>query len=183
MVPDQSDREAVQSSGGFRLQPDGGLDYPEALDAVVVVASLNIADFHEPQVFRRLRQQAGAGCEIGAVGTASRLLARAGLLKGYKFTIHWEVAQDLMEEFPDLSRVRFITCWIYFERNQPLPVLKPEAKRDRASAWDISPAQNEMTNAAALPIAFYVIFVLRSGQINSMLAGLHQINGNSCLSE
>jgi transcriptional regulator GlxA family with amidase domain len=101
---------SVQSSSGFRLQPDGGLDYPGTFDAVVVVASLNVADFHEPQVFRWLRQQERAGCEIGAVSTASLLLARAGLLKGYKFTIHWEMAQDLMEEFPDLrpSRTLFV---------------------------------------------------------------------------
>ncbi len=102
--------EPVQSSSGFRLQPDGGLDHPATFDAVIVVASLNVADFHEAPVFRWLRQQERAGSEIGAVSTASLLLARAGLLKGYKFTIHWEMAQDLMEEFPDLkpSRTLFV---------------------------------------------------------------------------
>jgi transcriptional regulator GlxA family with amidase domain len=102
--------EAVQSSSGFRLQPDGGLNYPVQFDAVVVVASLNVAEFHETAVFKWLRQQERLGSEIGAVSTASLLLARAGLLKGYKFTIHWEMAQDLTEEFPDLrpSRTLFV---------------------------------------------------------------------------
>ncbi len=102
--------EAVASSSGFRLQPDGGLDLPVPFDAIVVVASLNVAEYHEAAVFRWLRQQERRGCDIGAVSTASLLLARAGLLKGYRFTIHWETAQDFTEEFPDLkpSRTLFV---------------------------------------------------------------------------
>jgi len=102
--------EAVPSSSGFQLQPDGGLDLDVPFDAVVVVASLNVADFHDASVFKWLRQQEHRGCDIGAVSTASLLLARAGLLKGYRFTIHWETAKDFMEEFPDLkpSRTLFV---------------------------------------------------------------------------
>jgi transcriptional regulator GlxA family with amidase domain len=100
----------VPSSSGFRLQPDGGLDMTVRFDAVVVVASLNVAEYRETAVFRWLRQQEHHGCDIGAVSTASLLLARAGLLKGYRFTVHWEMAQDLTEEFPDLkpSRTLFV---------------------------------------------------------------------------
>jgi AraC family transcriptional regulator, glycine betaine-responsive activator len=100
----------VPSSSGFRLQPDGGLDLPVSFDAIVVVASLNVAEYHEAAVFRWLQQQERRGCEIGAVSTASLLLARAGLLRGYRFTIHWETAQDFTEEFPDLkpSRTLFV---------------------------------------------------------------------------
>jgi transcriptional regulator GlxA family with amidase domain len=102
--------EPVSSSSGFRLQPDGGLDLGVQFDAIVVVASLNVADYHETAVFRWMRQQEHRGCDIGAVSTASLLLARAGLLNGYRFTVHWEIAQDLMEEFPDLkpSRTLFV---------------------------------------------------------------------------
>jgi transcriptional regulator GlxA family with amidase domain len=40
---------------------------------------------------------------MGGVSAGAYLLARAGLLKGYRFTLHWELAAAFLEEFPDLD--------------------------------------------------------------------------------
>src|SRR3712207_6387997 len=55
--------EAVSSSSGFRLQPDGGLDLMVRFDAVVIVASLNVSEYYETTVFKWLRQQEHRGCD------------------------------------------------------------------------------------------------------------------------
>jgi transcriptional regulator GlxA family with amidase domain len=49
---------------------------------------------------RRLDRQ---GLVIGGVSLGSYLLARAGLLAGYRSTVHWENLAAFAEEFPDLE--------------------------------------------------------------------------------
>ena len=49
-----------------------------------------------------LRRAAHRGKAIGALSTASYLLARAGLLDGYRCTIHWENRIAFEEDFPHL---------------------------------------------------------------------------------
>lgn len=49
-----------------------------------------------------LRQAARKGIAIGSLATGSYLLAKAGLLEGYRCTIHWENAAAFEEAFPDL---------------------------------------------------------------------------------
>jgi transcriptional regulator GlxA family with amidase domain len=56
-------------------------------------------------VFARLRQLDRAGTTIGGVSGGPYLLARAGLLAGHCATVHWEHAQALRDEFPDLVLV------------------------------------------------------------------------------
>jgi transcriptional regulator GlxA family with amidase domain len=40
--------------------------------------------------------------KLGALCTGSYLLARAGLLDGYRCTIHWENIASLREDFPEV---------------------------------------------------------------------------------
>lgn len=58
--------------------------------------------FHDKQVFNWLRKMNAPGRLIGAVDTGSYLLARAGLLKDYRCTLHWENIPGFVEEFPQL---------------------------------------------------------------------------------
>jgi transcriptional regulator GlxA family with amidase domain len=48
---------------------------------------------------RRLSRQRMA---LGGICTGSHILARAGLLDGYRCTIHWEDREQLIEEFPHI---------------------------------------------------------------------------------
>jgi transcriptional regulator GlxA family with amidase domain len=43
------------------------------------------------------------GVDIGALCTGSYILARAGLLNGYRCTIHWENLPSFVEDFPEIE--------------------------------------------------------------------------------
>jgi len=51
----------------------------------------------------KLRRLAFYGVSIGSVCTGSYVLAKAGLLDGFRCTIHWENHESLREEFPHLD--------------------------------------------------------------------------------
>ena len=53
------------------------------------------------EIVRWLRQLAARGIVLGGIDTGS-YLAKAGLLNGYRCTIHWEDRETLLEEFPQL---------------------------------------------------------------------------------
>ena len=64
----------------------------------------DIADAWSKQLQFSLRRLAKrSNLRIGALCTASYLLARAGLLDGYRCTIHWENIASLREEFPNVQ--------------------------------------------------------------------------------
>ncbi|MFX8840760.1 AraC family transcriptional regulator, partial [Acinetobacter baumannii] len=46
---------------------------------------------------------AAQGIAFGALCTASHILARAGLLNGYRCTIHWENMAGFAETFPEIE--------------------------------------------------------------------------------
>ena len=54
-------------------------------------------------MFAQLRRFDRQGADIGAVCTASHILARAGLLDGYRCTIHWENLAGFSESFPEIE--------------------------------------------------------------------------------
>jgi transcriptional regulator GlxA family with amidase domain len=50
-----------------------------------------------------LRRLARNGCRLGALSTGSYLLAWAGLLDGFRCTVHWENLDAFREDFPTLD--------------------------------------------------------------------------------
>ena len=66
-------------------------------------AGFGSAQTDEKRYLSVLRQAARRGIRIGSLSTGSYLLARAGLLSGYRCTIHWENRSAFQEEFPDLD--------------------------------------------------------------------------------
>lgn len=95
--------EPVPSSSGFLLAPHFSIETAAPLDMIVVVSSLNVAQFHHAELFKWLRRLSTGVCHIGAASTGSIVLARAGLLDGYRSTVHWELMADFKEEFPRLE--------------------------------------------------------------------------------
>ncbi len=94
----------VAASNGVRIVPDVLLEHAAAeVDALLVCAGGNPASFRDPATFDQLRRFGRLKRPIGGVGGGSYVLARAGLLRGYRFTLHWEYARALTEEFPDLD--------------------------------------------------------------------------------
>ena len=70
---------------------------------VIVCSGLGAERIFDRELFAWLRRADRAGATIGAVCTGAHLLARAGLLKGHKCTIHWENLPGFVEEFPEID--------------------------------------------------------------------------------
>ena len=95
--------EFVPSSDGIRVVPDVSMADSEPFDVVFVVGPNPIPKRGIGAVVDWLRRQAGKGAALGGIDTGSYFLARAGLLNGYRCTIHWEDQDVLMEQFPKLT--------------------------------------------------------------------------------
>ncbi|WP_343564976.1 GlxA family transcriptional regulator [Kiloniella sp. b19] len=100
-----ADDEAVMSSSGIPLSPTCKLDDIEQVFAIAVVSGVEVQYAEDTRLISWLRRMDRKGISLGAVCTASHILARAGLLDGYNCTIHWENLPGFTEEFPDLNVV------------------------------------------------------------------------------
>jgi transcriptional regulator GlxA family with amidase domain len=78
----------------------------ELFDYVFVCASDEALSFQQTNTFEWLRTQAKCGAVLGGIGGGAFLLARAGLLKNRRLTLHWVYASAFSEEFPDADLKR-----------------------------------------------------------------------------
>ena len=97
------DTAPAVASSGVRVLPDFAIDQVERIDNLIVVAGMEVERIDDKRVFNFLRRIARQGSRIGAVSTGSYVLARAGLLDGYRCTIHWENIPGFKEAFPQLE--------------------------------------------------------------------------------
>lgn len=103
------DGQPVRASNGVMIVPDSGTRDGIEGDLLIVCAGGNPAGFQHPPTFAFLREAARSRIPIAGVSGGPLLMARAGLLDGYRCTIHWEHAPAFAEEFPqhDLRRSIF----------------------------------------------------------------------------
>jgi len=93
----------VAASNAIEIRPEGGLDGLQAFDTVVVCSGIDAHKFHDRSTLTALRKLDRRGADIGALCTASHILAQAGLLDDYRCTIHWENLAGFAEEFPEID--------------------------------------------------------------------------------
>ncbi|MDJ0779084.1 MAG: GlxA family transcriptional regulator [Gammaproteobacteria bacterium] len=94
----------VQASNGIEITPDGSIENAGDLSLLLVCGGSDIGKAWSKQLQFSLRRLAKrSNLRIGALCTASYLLARAGLLDGYRCTIHWENIASLREEFANVQ--------------------------------------------------------------------------------
>lgn len=94
----------ISSSSGFALDTVSIQDdIAKGLDWIFVIAGFGHDTHRNPSVQRYLQLAAGKGVGIGAMSTGSFVLARAGLLRGYRCTLHWEALRQFSEEFPGIE--------------------------------------------------------------------------------
>lgn len=96
------DGTAATASNGASIQADHRVGDQIDLDILFVCAGGNPALFADRAAYRWLRSLARAGVAIGGVSGGAYILARAGLLDGYRATIHWEHLPAFSEDFPQL---------------------------------------------------------------------------------
>lgn len=93
----------VEASSGLAIAADEtiGDDFP--LDTIMVCAGGNPTLHRNARTFSWLRKLARRGVRIGGISGGPYILARAGLLDGFRCTIHWEHMTAFQEEFPQLD--------------------------------------------------------------------------------
>jgi transcriptional regulator GlxA family with amidase domain len=129
------DGKPVTASNGIAVTPEGRVEDAGGFGTVVLCSGIDGHLYEDRNVFAQLRKFDRKGADVGALCTGSHILARAGLLDGYRCTIHWENLR-LRREFPayrgDLGAVR--------DRPQPLHLLgrhrlaRHDAEHHRAPA-------------------------------------------------
>ena len=104
--------EAAVSAGTLKIPVDCQLDNAPELDGVFVVSDTPVPQrgfdeavawlqkFALPAAHPRSAMNPGPPL-IGGIGTGTYLVARAGLLRGCRATIHWPYTSLLAEDFPE----------------------------------------------------------------------------------
>jgi len=91
----------VRSSCTLTIDTDLRLADARGLDLLLVCGGEYIQRYCEPALINTLRRFTHSKTRLGALCTGTYVLARAGLLKGYRCTIHWENLASFREEFPE----------------------------------------------------------------------------------
>jgi AraC family transcriptional regulator, glycine betaine-responsive activator len=97
------DGQPVTASNGLVTMVNGDLESIPADAAIMVCSGLNVQHNTDKRLLSWLRKTSRRGINIGAVCTGAHILAEAGLLDGYKCTIHWENIPGFSEAFPDIE--------------------------------------------------------------------------------
>ena len=98
----------VRASNGCQVFTDQNLADVDigpgkTLPTVVLCTGLGAELIRDRQLFAWLRRADRAGAMLGALCTGAFVLARGGLLDGYRCTVHWENLPGFMEEFPEID--------------------------------------------------------------------------------
>ena len=96
------DGAAITCSNNVTVMPDGALDTQSREETVFVCSGVEPLATLSPDGDERPRRQAKFGAKVGGLCTGAFSLARAGLLTGKRFTLHWETQPAFIESFPDL---------------------------------------------------------------------------------
>jgi transcriptional regulator GlxA family with amidase domain len=97
------DGKPVTASNGITLHPEGSIEQATGFGTVILCSGIDGHLYEDRQVFAQLRRLDRAGTDIGALCTGSHILAKAGLLDGYRCTIHWENLASFSEAFPEIE--------------------------------------------------------------------------------
>jgi transcriptional regulator GlxA family with amidase domain len=98
-----TDGRPVVASNGVEVAVAGSLANVKRSGLALVCGGLGIESQDHRGLIKELRRLASFGALVGAVCTGTYVLAKGGLLDGYRATIHWENATGLAAEFPDLD--------------------------------------------------------------------------------
>lgn len=91
------------SSSGLELRPDSALAEGGAFDALFVISGYSVRRHATPPVLRAIRRAARKAQILGGLDMGAWLLAEAGLLTGYRATVHWQDLAAFEERFLDVK--------------------------------------------------------------------------------
>ncbi len=100
------DGQSARASNGATIIADQRVGDPTACDTLFVFAGGDPNRAADPATCAWLRQAALTGATIVGVSAGPWVLARAGLLDGYRATVHWEHWPAFVEAFPMVTAER-----------------------------------------------------------------------------
>jgi AraC family transcriptional regulator, glycine betaine-responsive activator len=105
----------AQASNGLNINNTNTLNYANMPDVLLVCGGVGIQHAVTVDVIKLLTQASKHNMWLGGLCTGSYALAKAGLLDGYKCTIHWENMASLCEQF---SGIYFMEELFVIDRNR-----------------------------------------------------------------
>ncbi|MBD1554919.1 GlxA family transcriptional regulator [Pseudomonas typographi] len=93
----------VAASNGMSVNADGPVGPVPAGSTVLVVAGFEPLKHYTHALQQWLRRLAREGAVLGGIDTGAFALARAGVLEGYRATLHWEAVEAFRESFPTIA--------------------------------------------------------------------------------
>jgi len=94
------DGEPVMASNGMSILADAPMSKIGRLPNLLVCSSFDPERYEGREILALLRRLDRQGTRLGSIDTGAHVLARAGLLDGYRATMHWENAAAFAERFP-----------------------------------------------------------------------------------
>lgn len=110
-----ADARPVSSSCGLALHPTAKYDDANRPDLVFVCGGVDVARHADEKNIALLRRLARDGVMLGGLCTGTYALVSAGLLDGYRCTIHWENIAGLRERY---GRVEFLEELFVVDRDR-----------------------------------------------------------------
>lgn len=100
------DGQTAKSSNGSRTLVHGSFDSVPACDRLFVLSGLGMRNHITKPLTAMLRRERYRGRPIGALCSASWILAHLGFLDGRRAAIHWDYHDSFAETFPKVTLVR-----------------------------------------------------------------------------
>ena len=96
------DGNPVPASNGLLITPNCALDQLTGADIVFVCSGVDVSGVFTKELQKALCKLDRERIKLGGLCTGTYLLARAGLLDGYRCTIHWENLASMREDYPKI---------------------------------------------------------------------------------
>lgn len=119
------DGEAVLASNGMSINADAALGEGEPANILLVVAGFEPLANVAPKLLHALRRLNHEAVMLGGIDTGAMVLAEAGLLEGYRATLHWEALEAFKERYPAFKPPR--SCSRLTAAVSPVPAERPRS--------------------------------------------------------
>ncbi|TWI56518.1 AraC family carnitine catabolism transcriptional activator [Pseudomonas duriflava] len=97
------DGQPVTASNGMVLNTEPAEEKLAPDEVLFIVAGFEPLAIYDSLLARWLRRLDRDGATLGGIDTGSVVLATAGLLDGYRVTVHWEALAAFRESYPRLT--------------------------------------------------------------------------------
>ena len=96
----------ISSSDSIEIMCNGSIKDIQKCGTLIVCAGYSPQEQITPALLGFIRQQANYGADIGSQDTAALITAAAGVLDGYRTTMHWENLPSTADIYPKVNWVQ-----------------------------------------------------------------------------